>query len=242
MPERSCQHPADHASSWLLGQEDDGLGVSVVVSVGVGDEVSVGVGDADVLVSVGVGVGVEVSVGVGVGVSVGVGDADGDGDAEGDAEADGEADGDAEADLAGAADLAGVIVGAVDGLRNSESDGVRYAFGAGAAGRVEEDAIGVAGLSAVAAGVVCTDPASGWICGAGGCLTAPVSTKTATAEAATSPPEIPADATGRETRCRARRPTRPDPGRPVAASANWMTFPAGTEPRTSAADCRPPDP
>jgi hypothetical protein len=154
-------------------------------------------------------------------------EADGEGDADDDA--DGEADpvGDvlAGADLAGAADLVGVgvgsPVGAGDLLRNSDSAGLMYAFAAGAAGRADDSGLGVTDTCDTEAGVVCAAPACVWACGASG-PGAPVRAKTAAAEAATSPPVIHADASGRDRRRWACLATMPSSGSAAGNPANGM--------------------
>jgi len=145
-------------------------------------------------------------------------EADGEGDADDDA--DGEADpvGDvlAGADLAGAADLVGVgvgsPVGAGDLLRNSDSAGLMYAFAAGAAGRADDSGLGVTDTCDAEAGVVCDPPACDWVCGISDRGPAPVKAKTAAAEAATRPPVMQADASGRDKRRCACRATLPASG------------------------------
>jgi hypothetical protein len=162
-----------------------------------GDEVSDGEGDGDAL---------PVSEGDGDGLP----EADGDGDAEGDPEADGDADGAGDlpgaGDFFGAGDLVGNTVAGGVAVRNSDSAGVRYAFGAGAAGRADDSGLEVTETCDAEGGVVCDPPSCAWVCGISGRGTAPVKTKTAAAEAATRPPVMQADATGRDKRrcgCRA---------------------------------------
>jgi len=154
--------------------------------------------------------------GDGEGDVLGVGEDEvGDDDGDADAEEDPDADGDAAGDSAGAEDSDGVTVAGEDGLRNSDSEGL-IAFGMAITGDADDgrgsaDARADADAGELAVGVVSGAPAREWACGASECGTAPVRTKTAAADAATSPPVILADATGRETRCRARRTLPPAP-------------------------------
>ena len=76
-------------------------------------------------------------------------------------------------------------------------------------------------------------PACGWTCPAAGGRSAPIRAKTATATAAASPPLRPAEATGREIRCRPRRARPPGRGWPEAASVS-----AEEAARTGGADGR----
>ncbi len=164
-----------------------------------------------------------------------VGDAEGDADLEDDPDADGDTA--AIGDLAAAGDVDRVTAGVVDGLRYCESDGLTYALGTGTTRGTDDDERGdtdAGDAGDVAVGVVSAAPAFGWACGTRECGTAPVRTKTAAAEAATSPPVIPADATGRERRCRARRPLLPGAW-PLRGAPNWTTFPVTPELRRSAA-------
>ena len=148
-------------------------------------------------------------------------DEDGDGlpDGEPDADEDGEDDGDEE-DLLGCADgdLVGLAVGDVpmagvrDGLTNLDRLGVRKALGATETrGVAEDDGRGEAGAFDAEEGAVATDPAPacGWTAVECGVRSAPISAKTATADAATRPPLSHAEASEREIRCR--------PGRSRAA-------------------------
>jgi hypothetical protein len=214
----------------------DAVGESVgdELSVGEGDELSVGDGEGDEL-SVGDGEGDELSVGDGEGDELSVGEGDAVGDVLGEEEADGDADDDADAvgdelagaDLAGAGDLVGTgsTVLAGDVLRNSDSAGVMYAFAAGAAGRPDDSAPGVTDTWDAEAGVVCAAPACDWACGASG-PGAPVRAKTAAAEAATSPPVIQADASGRDRRRWACLATMPRSGSAAGSPANGMALSA----------------
>jgi len=181
-----------------------------------------------------------------VGEEDAVGDAEADADADAEADADPDAGGDAAGDLAGAGVCDGVTVAGEEGLRNSDSEGLRAAFAPGTAGDTDDDERGAtdagAVAGAVAAGVVSAAPARDWLGGADEWGTAPVRTKTAAADAATSPPVIPADATGRERRCRPARPLLPGPGWPAAGTPNGMTFPPEAALRSSAADCPAAEP
>src|SRR5205807_4685441 len=73
-------------------------------------------------------------------------------------------------------------------------------------------------------------PACGWTCAAAGGRLAPIRAKTATAEAATSPPLRQAEARGREMRCRPDRPPPPDRGWPEAAPVGARRFRGLEEP------------
>jgi hypothetical protein len=180
------------------------------------------------------------------------GEGDGDGDAlaeeeEGDGDADADAGGEADAvrdvlaggDFFGAADLAGTRVAAGDLLRNSDSAGLMYAFAAGTPGRADDSGLGVTDTCDAEAGVVCAAPACDWVCGWG---TAPVRAKTAAAEAATSPPVIHADASGRDRRRWACLATMPVSGAAAGSPANGITLWPAAGLRTSAAGGSAADP
>ncbi len=172
-----------------------------------------------------------------------VGEEDAVGDAGAGEEEDAGADDDAGEDSVGAADsvgaevLDGVTVAAEDGLRNSDGEGLPDAFGVAAAADADDAGRGLRDAGAVVVGVVSAAPARGWYCGADGRGTAPVRTKTAAADAATSPPVIPADAIGRDRRCRARRPSLPGSAVLSAAPANGMMSPDSGASWSSAAGC-----
>jgi len=198
-------------------QDGDGLPVTEAESVGDTVPVSEGDGDGDALWD-GEGDGdvLPVSEGDGDGDALWDGEGDGDADAEGDLEVDGDADGAADllgsGDFFGAADLVGNMVAGGEAVRNSDSAGVRYAFGAGAAGRADDSGLGVTDTCDAEAGVVCDPPACDWVCGISGRGPAPVKAKTAAAEAATRPPVMQADASGRDKRRCACRATLPASG------------------------------
>ena len=129
---------------------------------------------------------------------------------------------DPDPDPAGCADaeLAGTVpgcvaligVGASDVL-NLEAGGLRKELGdRGALG----DALAPAGVSAPRAGAVAGLPADacGWSGPAAGVRFAPIRAKAATADPATTPAVRPAEASGREIRCRPGRPAPPALTRP----------------------------
>jgi hypothetical protein len=194
-------------------QDDDGLAVTEAEAVG--DAVPVSEGDGDALWD-GEGDGDVLPVPEGDGDGDALPDGEGDGDAEGDPEVDGDADGAVDlpgwGDFFGAADLAGNTVAGGEVVRNSDSAGVRYAFGAGAAGRADDSGLGVTDTCDAEAGVVCDPPACDWVCGISDRGPAPVKAKTAAAEAATRPPVMQADASGRDKRRCACRATLPASG------------------------------
>jgi len=236
------------------------------VSGGAAVPVSEGAGVGESLVGGGVG---ESLVGGGVGESLSVGesealaDADAEEDAEADAdeeaeaeeeadaeeeaEAEDEAEADEDADLPGAGDLAGVTDEEdEDGLTNSESGGLRTAFGEAAGVGASDELPETDGVGW--AEVVWLIPVFGSACVPAMCGDAPVSAKTAAAEAATRPPVIPADAIGRVRRCRACRPLPAGSGGPAAAAAaaaglaNASTLPEVAASSRLAADWVPAEP
>jgi hypothetical protein len=105
----------------------------------------------------------------------------------------------------------GVIgVGGRDEPISPDEAGLRYALGEtgiDAEGAAEDDASGLAGALAAEDGAVTTapEPADGWGEWSAGDRFAPINAKAATAEPATSPPVMHAEASVRETRCRPER-------------------------------------
>lgn len=157
----------------------------------------------------------------------------GDGDLVGDADLLGDA------DVPGEGDLLGDTVPAGEVVRNSDSEGVRFPFGEGATPRADDCGVRVVDTCDVEEGALCVASACGWACGESDLEVAPVRAKTAATEAATSPPVIQAEASGREMRRRSGRPALAAPGGPEAGPAKARRILAAAESRRSAAEWSP---